>query len=134
LKHHGEFTLGPEMEAQLCQMSPSTMDRLLRPYRCRTKRHSLSTTRPGNLRTSIPTRIFGEHNKREPEFLQIDLVAHCGESTEGFYLTTLDAVDLATGWTELRAVWGKGQERVKAATHEVCIIYRQYSLLRVRRR
>ena len=51
--------------------------------------------------------------------MQIDLVAHCGESTEGFYLTTLDAVDLATGWTELRAVWGKGQERVKAAIHEV---------------
>ncbi len=119
LKHHGEFTLGPEVEAQLCQMSPSTMDRLLRPYRCRTKRRSLSTTRPGNLRTSIPIRTSGEHNRREPGFLQIDLVAHCGESTEGFYLTTLDAVDLATGWTELRAVWGKGQERVKAAIHEV---------------
>jgi len=119
LKHHGEFTLGPEVEAQLCQMSSSTMDRLLRPYRRGAKRHSLSTTRPGNLRASIPIRTFAEHQGKGPGFLQIDLVAHCGESTEGFYLTTLDAVDLATGWTELRAVWGKGQERVRAAIHEV---------------
>ncbi len=49
----------------------------------------------------------------------MDLVAHCGESTEGFYLTTLCAVDVATGWVECQGVWGKGQERVGGAVHHI---------------
>ena len=51
--------------------------------------------------------------------LEVDLVARCGESTEGFYLNTLTAVDIATGWVECRAVWGKGQQRVGGAIHEL---------------
>ena len=39
-------------------------------------------------------------------------MGHCGESTLDFYLTSLLAIDVATGWTELQAVWGKGQQRV----------------------
>ena len=49
----------------------------------------------------------------------MDLVAHCGESTEGFYLHTLSAVDVATGWVECQAVWGKGQDRVGSAIHHI---------------
>ena len=46
-------------------------------------------------------------------------MAHCGDSTEGFYLTTLSAVDVATGWYEPVAVWGKGQARVGGAVYDV---------------
>ena len=46
-------------------------------------------------------------------------MAHCGESTEGFYLNTLTGVDIATGWVECQAVWGKGQDRVGAAIHKM---------------
>jgi hypothetical protein len=35
-------------------------------------------------------------------FCEIDLVAHCGSSTKGFYLFTLCAVDIATSWVELQ--------------------------------
>jgi hypothetical protein len=51
--------------------------------------------------------------------VQADLVAHCGDSTEGFYLTTLVVTDVATGWTECQAVWGKGQQRVGTALHHI---------------
>lgn len=44
---------------------------------------------------------------------------HSGESGEGFYLTTLVGVDVATGWTECEAVWGKGQERVGTGMHHI---------------
>jgi hypothetical protein len=54
-----------------------------------------------------------------PGFCEVDLVAHCGSSTEGFYLCTLCAVDIATTWVELDAVWGKGQRRVGGAIHHV---------------
>ena len=38
---------------------------------------------------------------------------------EGFYLTTLSTVDVATGWYEPVVVWGKGQDRVGGAVHRV---------------
>ncbi len=41
--------------------------------------------------------------------MEFDTVAHCGESTAGQYVNTVDAVDIASGWSEQRAVWGKGE-------------------------
>ncbi len=99
-------------------MSPSTIDRLLRPCRRLGGRRGFTTTRPGSLlKSSIPIRTFADWQENKPGFLEIDLVAHCGESTEGFYLNTLCAVDVASGWTECLPVWGKGQVRVRSAVH-----------------
>ncbi len=120
LRHHGEQQINAATEARICRMSSSTIDRLLRPYRRLGGRRGLSTTRPGNLlKNSIPIRTFTDWQENKPGFMEIDLVAHCGESTEGFYLNTLCGVDVATGWTECLPVWGKGQERVKAAVHRL---------------
>jgi len=104
----------------LCQMSPATIDRVLRPWRRLGGRRRLSTTKPGSLlKSSIPIRTFADWEEAGPGFLEVDLVAHCGESAEGFYLTTLCAVDVASGWSECIGVWGKGQHRVGAAVHQV---------------
>jgi hypothetical protein len=109
-----------EIEAQLCQMSPSTIDRLLRPYRRLGGRRPFTTTKPGSLlKSSIPIRTFADWQEDRPGFLEVDLVSHCGESAEGFYLTTLSTVDVASGWSECVGVWGKGQERVGGAIHRV---------------
>ena len=51
--------------------------------------------------------------------MEVDLVAHCGESTEGFYLNTLCGVDIFTGWVECQEIWGKGQQRVRAGVHRM---------------
>lgn len=71
------------------------------------------------LKSSIPIRTFADWEEDQPGFLEVDLVPHCGESTEGFYLTTLSTVDVASGWSECVGVWGKGQERVGSAVHRV---------------
>jgi hypothetical protein len=71
------------------------------------------------LRNSIPIRTFADWQEEQPGFLEVDLVAHCGENTEGFYLTTLCTVDVASGWSECIGVWGKGQQRVGSAVHMV---------------
>ena len=120
MKRCGELTMTGDIEAQLCQMSPSTIDRGLRRWRGNGTRRGLSTTKPGTLlKNSIPIRTFSEWNENKPGFLEADLVAHCGDSAESFYLTTLSTVDVATGWCEPVAVWGKGQERVGGAVHRV---------------
>ena len=115
-----ELQVTPEVAEQLSGMSASSIDRLMKPYRDRGLRGPLSTTKPGSLlKSSIPIRTFAEWNEDRPGFIEVDLVAHCGESTEGFYLTTLTGVDIATGWVECQAVWGKGQDRVGGAVHKM---------------
>jgi hypothetical protein len=118
LRQHGEQRIDAASEAQLCRMSPSTIDRLPRPWRRVGGRKGLSTTRPGSLlKNSIPIRTFADWQENKPGFLEIDLVAHCGDNTEGFYLNTLSTVDVASGWSECVPVWGKGQQRVRSAVH-----------------
>jgi hypothetical protein len=120
LRQHGEQKIDASVEKQLCRMSPSTIDRLLRPCRKPGGRRGLSTTRPGSLlKSSIPIRTFADWQENRPGFMETDLVAHCGESSEGFYLHTLCAVDVASGWTECLPVWGKGQVRVRSAVHRM---------------
>ena len=98
LERHGEMTLAEGLRECLQEMNASTIDRLLKPYRRLGLRRPFSTTKPGSLlKAAIPIRTFTEWNENRPGFLEIDLVAHCGDSTEGFYLNTLSAVDVATG-------------------------------------
>ena len=120
LRRQGELRVAPQTAEQLCRLSASTIDRLLRPHKRIGMRRPFSTTKPGSLlKASIPIRTFADWDEDRPGFAEVDLVAHCGESTEGFYLNTLCAVDIATGWVECQGVWGKGQERVGGAIHNL---------------
>lgn len=120
LDRHGELRLAPERRAQLLGMSAATLDRLLQPVR-RTSPPPLrgGPPAPTALKRQIPIRSFGEWHGVTPGSLQADLVFHCGERTEGFFLTTLVSVDVATGWTELESIWGTGQQRVGTGVHHV---------------
>ena len=116
----GELHLPPGPAAQLRQASVSTLERLLASARRTTPRRGPSLTRPGSwLKRQIPIRTFAEWDDARPGFVEADLVAHCGQTTTGFFLHTLCAVDIVTGWVELQPVWGKGQYRVTAALHEI---------------
>ena len=120
LVDHRELTVTPEVAQQLCRLSSSTIDRLLKPHKRVGGRRPLSSTKPGSLlKAAIPIRTFADWEEDHPGFLEIDLVAHCGESTERFYLNTLSAVDVSTGWVECRGVWGKGQDRVGGAVRHI---------------
>ena len=120
LEQHGEIALSDDVRGQLQAMSASTMDRLLKPYRDRSTglRRPYTTRRSqAALKALIPIRTFGEWADVGPGSVQADLVAHCGESTEGFYLNSLVLVDVATSWCELEVIWGKGKERVSGGVH-----------------
>lgn len=96
----------------LLKISPPTIDRLLRPIRVHYTKRGHSTTKPGTLlRKQIPIKT-NQCDELRPGFLEADTVAHCGDSTSGIYLNTINFVDIATGWTEQRAVWGKGETGV----------------------
>jgi hypothetical protein len=117
LERHRQLRLDPEHQRQILSLSPSTIDRLLRPTRDHLGRQPrrCGSSSTSSLKKQIPLRTFGEWNGVLPGSLQGDLVLHCGESVAGFYLTTLTSVDVATSWTELEVVWGLGLERVRGA-------------------
>jgi transposase InsO family protein len=120
LERHGELRVTPQAGAALLAISPATIDRVLRPARRalgrQPRRQSPATT---SLKAQIPIRTWSEWTDAQPGSVQADLVLHCGESVEGFFLTTLTVVDVATGWTEMQSVWGLGKQRVGAALHHV---------------
>lgn len=120
LERHGELRVSPDVRDALLAVSPATVDRLLRPFRLRGRRQPLRTSPASpTLRSQVPIRTWSEWRGVLPGSVQADLVLHCGESVEGFYLTTLTAVDVASGWTELQAVWGMGKARVGSAVHHI---------------
>lgn len=115
-----ELCLSPTVDKLVRQVSRPTLARLLGPARARYPLRGATTTRPSTgLKQQIPIRTFTEWEDAVPGYCEVDLVAHCGSSTLGFFLFTLCAVDIATSWVELQPVWGKGQHRVTAAVHAV---------------
>jgi hypothetical protein len=115
LERHEELVVGPETREQLLSMSASTIDRYLARFRSKSAR-GLSTTKPGTLlRQAIPIRTFAEWDEEQPGFLEVDLVAHCGESTTGQFLQTLTATDIRTGWTECLPLAHRSQAQVSGA-------------------
>jgi hypothetical protein len=120
LRAGDELAVAPATEQRLCQASAATLERLLAAARRTVPPRGRPLTRAGTLlKQQIPIRTFADWDEAQPGFLEVDLVGHCGESTEGSYLYTLTAVDVATGWVEREALWGKHQRRVRAAVHEV---------------
>jgi hypothetical protein len=116
LERHGELKLDPDTRHLLLALSPATADRLLKRTRAGSKPHGMSTTKPGTLlKKAIPVRTFAEWDDAKPGFMEIDLVAHCGDSTHGEYLNSLDMVDVKTRWVELCGLINRSQATVKAA-------------------
>jgi hypothetical protein len=116
LEAEGALRLMPDARVALLGVSAATIDRRLAAARARAAPRGLGTTKPGSLlKRQVPIRTYTPWDDQRPGFVEIDLVAHCGTTTAGSYLVTLDVVDVATGWTECVGVANKGQAAVFAA-------------------
>jgi len=113
LENHGEREFLPEVRAKLLTISSATIDRLLAPERKRLKLKGRTGTKPGSLlKNSIPIKTFADWNDTRSGFIEIDLVAHDGGNSRGDFAQSLNSVDVATGWTQTRAVKNKAQRWV----------------------
>jgi hypothetical protein len=115
-RHYGPLL--PTQKKLLGSISAATLDRLLRECKARAL-GGKSGTRPGSLlRQQVP--IQGEvWDERRLGFLEADSVAHCGSSLAGNFIWSLTYTDLASTWTEGRAVWNKGAQGVLEQTKNV---------------
>jgi len=119
LEAEGALHLAEPVRERLLGMSAASIDRHLRTARLQRRPSGLSTTKPGSLlKQQVPVHTYTPWDEQRPGFVEIDLVAHCGTTTAGFYLNSLTVTDVATGWTECVGVWGKGQAAVFAALEQ----------------
>jgi hypothetical protein len=96
----------PDVRRCLLRASARTLDRLVSPLRVGLARRG--GTRPGTLlRQSIPIR--GCWTEEGPGWLEMDTVALCGGRLDDRHVWMLDAVDIRTAWTELRALENRSQ-------------------------
>lgn len=116
LRAHAEMVIDEQVAALLLTMSAATIDRRLKPYRTGlVAGKGRSMTRPGSLlKSTIPLKTWHEWDDTTPGFIEIDLVSHDGGDNNGHFHYTLDATDVATGWTESITVRSKGERVVSA--------------------
>ena len=108
-KARERLKITPEVEKELLAISPRQIENRLRGKKRDIKKRIYGATRPGALlKSMIPIRT-SNWDVRRPGYLEVDTVAHCGNSLSGDFVWTLDATDIHTGWTERVAVMGKGR-------------------------
>jgi hypothetical protein len=115
-RHYGKLLASQKKLVK--QVSAATLDRLLAEHKAPGS-PGLGGTKPGSLlRHQVP--IQGEvWNEHRVGFLEADSVAHCGSSLAGNFVWSLTYTDLASSWTEGRAIWNKGATGVLDQTRDV---------------
>jgi hypothetical protein len=104
--------LSAKVKEALLSISQATIDRILKSVRIKYGKRGRSTTKPGTLlKKHIPIKTK-QWDEERPGYIEGDTVAHCGGAINGEYAHTVDTVDIATAWTEQRAVLGKGEAGV----------------------
>ena len=106
------------MRERLPAASAATLDRLLKPIRAavasrRKRRRNLNRGR------HIPVGTFADWERPPPGFLEIDLVAHCGDNMGGSFVYSLVATDVCTGWTEAVPLPAREQSLVAAGLEAI---------------
>jgi len=111
LERHGHIAMDSEIKDRLLALSPATIDRLLASTRAvacgRRKRRA-----PSGPRRKMPLRTFAEWGEARVGEMEMDLVAHCGTTNAGSYVSTLVLTDVISGWTECAPIVVRSRELV----------------------
>lgn len=99
LERHRHIKLDPAVRAKLLNMGTATIDRLLKTTRL-VATPGMRRRAPTRLRQTVPVRTFADWKEPDPGSMEMDLVAHCGESNSGSYVHSLVLTDVHSGWTE----------------------------------
>ena len=119
LSQHGELDVTPELLAHLETISISTVRRHLAHLaqdqpRLPRKRPSRGTS----IARTIPM-VRIPWDESVPGHFETDLVHHCGETARGDYVHTLQMLDVATGWSERVAIFGRSQRAMEAGFRRI---------------
>jgi hypothetical protein len=98
-----------EIRVQLAGISAASIDRLLRGLKVTAGKKVRPPKPAGAVKALVEVR--GQSwETTETGWTEVDTVAHCGGDMGGDFIWTLTSVEISSGWTELRAVWNRGQQ------------------------
>ena len=122
LAAHGELTISSELLEKLSQISISTTKRIIARIRQDEPRLPRKPPKQANaLAQDIPMQRI-PWDEQEPGHFEVDLVHNCGPSAAGEYICSLQMLDVATGWSERRAILGRSYRVMEDAFR--CILIR----------
>lgn len=110
-----DWDYGDETTGKLRSMSLGSMKQYVGGF-VRTRRNfgGKSTTQKSSVISMVPIRMDG-WDIAETGVVQVDTVAHCGDTIAGDFVYTTNGTDVATLWGSRRAQWNKGQEVTKTS-------------------
>ena len=115
-KHHG--ALPARQRKRLEKMSAAQLDRAMAPHRSGGRRRRIASSALAAMQREVAVRCE-PWAETAPGALEIDTVALCGGSLSGAITWALDATDIHSGWTEVRAVWNRGAHATRERLSEI---------------
>ncbi len=119
LRRLKEIQCSNEVANKLKKIGSTTIDLRLRPVKERelAKKPPRSSVNP-LLYQQIPIKSFGEQDRQEEGFIQVDFVLHCGRTLKGEFIHSLSTTDIKHGWWEGEAQMSRGQIPTKQSLEE----------------
>jgi hypothetical protein len=97
-----------EIRNQLGKISASSIDRLLKDHKVKAGK-KIRPPKPASAVKALVEVRAKSWDTSQTGWTEVDTVAHCGGNMGGDFIWTLTSVEISSGWTELRAVWNRGQ-------------------------
>lgn len=98
----------PALKKRLLAMSAATIDRQLAAAKVNGPKKRLPPRGDAAIKAQVEIRAES-WDTREVGWTEVDTVAHCGGDMGGSFIWSLTSVEILSGWTEVRAVWNRGQ-------------------------
>lgn len=107
-----------EIRGQLEKISAASIDRRLRAFKV-TASKKIRPPKPASAVKALVEVRAATWDTSETGWAEVDTVAHCGGDMGGDFIWTLTSVEISSGWTELRAVWNRGQHATFAGLESI---------------
>jgi len=117
----GVLATTPEVLEQLQKISVSSVERILKRIRQYEPRLPQRRGRPAQLNSiqrEIPINQI-PWDEPTPGHFEIDTVHHAGPLAKGDYVCTLQWIDVATGWSERAAIFGRSEKETVLAFQRI---------------
>ena len=119
LASHGEVELTASLQTQLATVGLTTVRERLRQFRQdEPQLPRRAPQSPNPYLQDIPMCRL-PWDMSTPGYFEVDLVHHCGPSSHGEYVHTLQMIDVASGWSERVALLGRSYRVMEAGFRRI---------------
>lgn len=109
-----------EVKTGLLSMSAATLDRRLKTVKAQRTIKRLPPRSDSAIKSQVEIRAE-KWDVKKAGWTEVDTVAHCGGDMSGSFIWSLTSVDILSGWTEVRAIWNRGQHATLEGLEKITV-------------